>query len=444
VTHAVGKATTTLTVSTSGHSHPGDSVTATVNFSVSAPGAGTPSGIISLGDGVDGCTVTPPANTCNVVLTTPGPRTLTASYAGDANFLASNATFPHRVNRVPVAVADDVTVLEDVSLSKDAASGVLSNDHDDDGDALSVANPGSFAASGIGGSVQLNANGSYTYLPPANANGSASFDYTLTDGIDTTVATVTLHVQPVNDPPTFNLGSDPHHAAGAAGPQSVPNFVTLLNTGPADESSQSYSAVLMQIDADPKGVLSSASLGLDGVLHYTLSGHGGTATLSVRVQDNGGRANGGVDTASAQTFHISVDPGVNLRIEAGNAYSFLRGGQSVSYTVFVSNLGNDPATQALVQIPVPANLTGFTWTCTRGDAQPCATPQGSGTVSQEVDVPLNSGVTFQITATVISLPEQPVQFNASVSAHAGQTELDSIDNAASDTDPVGIFANGFE
>ena len=53
-----------------------------------------------------------------------------------------------------------------------------------------------------GGSVTLAANGTFTYTPAANFNGSDSFSYTITDGTLTSTATVTLTVTDVNDVPT--------------------------------------------------------------------------------------------------------------------------------------------------------------------------------------------------------------------------------------------------
>ncbi|MDP2734062.1 MAG: cadherin-like domain-containing protein, partial [Hoeflea sp.] len=68
----------------------------------------------------------------------------------------------------------------------------------------------------------LNANGSFTYMPNANFNGSDSFTYKANDGAaDSNVATVTITVIPVNDPPVANAG----------GPYTVNEGGTVLLTG---------------------------------------------------------------------------------------------------------------------------------------------------------------------------------------------------------------------
>ena len=88
-----------------------------------------------------------------------------------------------------------------------ALGGVLGNDTDADGDTISallVSGP-SHAAD-----FTLNADGSFSYTPEANWNGSDSFTYKANDGTtDGNEATVTITVNPVNDnPAVINLEDD--------------------------------------------------------------------------------------------------------------------------------------------------------------------------------------------------------------------------------------------
>jgi hypothetical protein len=75
-------------------------VTATV--AVTAPGAGTPTGTITVRSDnpvTDLCAITLPATSCNITLTTTGTKTLTATYEGDANFSTrTSAGVSHQVN----------------------------------------------------------------------------------------------------------------------------------------------------------------------------------------------------------------------------------------------------------------------------------------------------------------------------------------------------------
>ena len=101
------------------------------------------------------------------------------------------------VNDPPVAVDDAITVAEDTPFT--SVVDLDANDTDLDGDALSVV-PGTFTTT-AGGTIVIAANGSYTYTPPTNFNGSDSVDYTVTDGSATDIGTLNITVTPANDPP---------------------------------------------------------------------------------------------------------------------------------------------------------------------------------------------------------------------------------------------------
>ena len=75
-----------------------------VNVSVTA-GAGTPTGTVTVSDGSQTCTVTLPATSCNLTSTSPGAKTITATYNGDANFGTSSGTASHTVNKASTTTA---------------------------------------------------------------------------------------------------------------------------------------------------------------------------------------------------------------------------------------------------------------------------------------------------------------------------------------------------
>jgi hypothetical protein len=99
------------------------------------------------------------------------------------------------VNNAPVAVDDSYTTAQDTPLVVSAAEGVLANDTDADGDALSVGD----TAGPAHGTVTVDSAGSFTYTPQAGFSGADFFTYEATDGRDTRAALVNITVTPVTN-----------------------------------------------------------------------------------------------------------------------------------------------------------------------------------------------------------------------------------------------------
>ncbi len=152
--------------------------------------------------------------------------------------------------------------------------------------------------------------GSLTYQPNANYNGSDSFGWNGSDGVvyATSNSTVSLTINAVNDAPTFTKGTNQTVFAGKEA-QTVNGWATGISVGPANEASQTLSSFTVTTDRpDLFSVL--PSIDASGNLTYTPTttlSSGGLATITVKLQDDGGTANGGVDT-STQTFTITVTP----------------------------------------------------------------------------------------------------------------------------------------
>ena len=105
------------------------------------------------------------------------------------------------VNDAPAASDDAHGMTQDTTLDV-AAPGVLANDADVDGDALSAALvSGPAHASGPGGSFIFNPDGSFSYKPDAGFVGTDSFTYRANDGTaDSNVATVTITIADTQGP----------------------------------------------------------------------------------------------------------------------------------------------------------------------------------------------------------------------------------------------------
>jgi len=207
------------------------------------------------------------------------------------------------LNTKPVAEADAYGVNEDKVLTIAVDLGVLHNDTDADKNTLAAeVVPDSNEKHGT---LKLGSDGSFTYKPAANYNGTDAFTYQVSDGQGgTATATVTFTVHAVNDAPSFAKGAS-QEVAENAGAQTVSGWATAVTAGPEDESEQKLSFSVSNSNSD----LFSAqpAISLDGTLTYTPAADAfGVATLEVSLKDNGGTENGGIDKSDVQSFTITV------------------------------------------------------------------------------------------------------------------------------------------
>lgn len=104
--------------------------------------------------------------------------------------LRTESLEPRLALSAPEAVADQFTVL--LGELAVGGAGVLSNDRDADGDALSVV----LTRTPANGAVVLEAGGAFRYLPKAGFKGTDSFDYrAVAGGEESAVATVSITVR---------------------------------------------------------------------------------------------------------------------------------------------------------------------------------------------------------------------------------------------------------
>lgn len=154
------------------------------------------------------------------------------------------------VNDLPLAANDAFFVNEDASLTINALNGVLANDSDVDGDALSAL----VVSQPAHGTLTLNADGSFTYTPSANFTGTDSFTYRANDGTsDSNLATVNIMV---------NLAQEPPSLIPTAGAQrAIKHRKTLVDPGiqVTDPDSPTFNGgsleVTIQSNASSKNVL---------------------------------------------------------------------------------------------------------------------------------------------------------------------------------------------
>ena len=214
------------------------------------------------------------------------------------------------VNDAPVANEDTKSTNQDTPLIF-AARELLGNDNPGAANESSQTLRLSALEKALNGQVTLGTNGEITFTPDAGFNGQASFEYTVCDDgspseCSEAVATVNVAGSQLNEAPSFTAGED-QTVAEDSGVHRVPGWASGISAGPAEESGQ---ALAFQVSNDNNSLFTPTGqpkISPSGTLSYTLTPEAnGSATVSVTLTDDGGTANGGVDTSASQAFTIAV------------------------------------------------------------------------------------------------------------------------------------------
>jgi VCBS repeat-containing protein len=178
------------------------------------------------------------------------------------------------VNDIPTAVADSYTVNEDTTLTVPAATGVLNNDTDPDGNTLTA----QLVTGPTHGQLTFNADGSFTYVPAANFSGSDTFTYRASDGTTTSSpVTVTINITAVNDAPV--AANDNYSVTSGQTLTTTTTNGVIAND--SDPDGTTPTAVLVQNVAHGTLTLNS-----NGTFTYTpTAGFVGTDTFTYRATD---------------------------------------------------------------------------------------------------------------------------------------------------------------
>src|SRR5262249_1066954 len=159
---------------------------------------------------------------------------------------------------------------EDTLLSI-AAPGVLGNDTDPANATLSAV----VAVKPLHGTLTLNANGSFSYQPSSNFNGTDSFTYRARNQQgNSCLATVTLSIAAVNDAPTVNA-EDHYILQDTLLTVAAPGVLTYAH----DADGDSLTAVL--VNTTKHGTLTLDSNG--SFTYMPAGGYVGTDSFDFRV-----------------------------------------------------------------------------------------------------------------------------------------------------------------
>ncbi len=233
-----------------------------------------------------------------------------ANFSGDDSFvyrvsdgnLNDTATVTISVagpgNMPPVANNDAFTTTEDNAVSGNLFSNNGSGaDSDPDGDPITSSGPtGTLPTNGT---VVISSNGSFTYTPDANFNGTDTFGYAISDGkggTDTALATVT--VTAVNDPP---IAMDDVFAGNEDQPVTGSLFANNGSGVDSDPDGDGLTA------SGPTGTLPTNGdvvIAANGTFTYTPDANFiGTDTFGYSISDG----NGGTDTGLATVTIAAVN-----------------------------------------------------------------------------------------------------------------------------------------
>lgn len=170
-------------------------------------------------------------------------------------------------------------------------------------DGTTAVHEGDFVAFGAG-ATQLrfipaadrnDATGTFGFSVQASTSASAA-------GLGGNVVPVTVHVNPVNDPPAFALAQAAVTVARDGGPAALADFASFAPGGGPDEAGQT--PVYTPTASDPSLFAVPPAIDAQGRLTFTpAAGASGSATVTVTAHDSGG-----ADAGLARSFTITVLP----------------------------------------------------------------------------------------------------------------------------------------
>ncbi len=212
------------------------------------------------------------------------------------------------VNQPPVAAPDAFTLAEDTPLAV-PGPGVLANDTDPDGDAMSAL----LVDGPAHGTLALNADGSFDYAPNADYNGADAFSYRANDGnADSSTVEVSLTVSEVNDAP---LAADDY----ATTKEDTALTIDVLgndSAGPANESGQTLTVIAAS------AAHGTVTINPDGTLDYLPEANAfGEFTISYTISDDGTTAGAADPKTANAAVHLIVDPVNDAPVAVPDAFT---------------------------------------------------------------------------------------------------------------------------
>jgi hypothetical protein len=289
------------------------------------------------------------------------------------------------VNDAPVATADSITVDEggSTSLLDGGDTTVLINDLDVDGDTLQTA----LVNGPAHGKLSFNADGTFTYVHDGSETTQDSFTYKDNDGtVDGNTVTVSIKVNPVDDPVSAVTDSDP--ATSAISENALVGSTVGITASASDADLGTTITYSLSDDAGGRFAIDKTTgvVTLAKALDYeTADSH--TITVLATSSDGG---------SSKADFKIDVtdvflpDTTASLaKLDAASGYVFegeADGGQLGTYVSGAGDVNGDGYEDILLGADRVNVNAGAAYLVYGGAANLAALDQADGTVDGHIDV----------------------------------------------------------
>ncbi len=389
VTVSVQSTTTTITSDNPDPSVRGQSIT--VTYTVAPQSSGTPTGSVTVSDGVNSCVGTVSAGSCNVALTTVGNRTLTATYAGDANYTGSvSAGVAHTVNKAntsttitaesadPTTPGQTFTAFYTVGATAPGTGTPTGNVTVSDG----VESCTGTAAAGQC-SLALNTVGARTLT--ATYAGDGSFDGSVSPGEPHTV---------LGQAPAITSAASTTFTVGAAGSFTVttsgnPNATITRGGDPLPPN------LTFNDNGNGTGTLSGTPApGTGGVYNLTFTATNGTspdATQNFTLTVNEAPA---ITSANSATFMVGTAGSFTVTTSGFPAPALTRGGAALPFNLSFTDNGNGTGTLSGTPASGTGGVYNISFTATNGSGAP--TQNFTLTVNEAPVITSANNATFTI------------------------------------------------
>ncbi len=320
--------------------------------------------------------------------------------------------------------------------------------------------------------VNLPSGGTATFTVTGTLSASATG--TVTNTATVAAPTGTTDPTPANNSATDNSTPAPqadlsiaktHSPAALVPGQSMTYTITVTNAGPSAVTGATVADTLPAVitgaswtcaaagsgascPAAGSGNIATSAVNLPpgGTAVFTVTGTlsasaTGTVTNTATVAAPSGTTDPTPANNSA-TDSTTIGPQADLSITKTHSPAVLTPGQSIGYTITVTNAGPSAVTGATVADTLPAVITGASWTCAAAGSGASCPAGGSGNIATSaVNLPSGGTATFTVTGTLSASATGTVTNTATVAVPSGTADPTPANNTATDSTAIGPRAD---